>query len=158
MAFQKTTSALTIPFVFAEWVYAKDRRDIHPLKDGTLLDSLPALKEDYERLNAAGHLAKDLLRTQMPGKPAVEILALSLACLRKLPLFSTPAILTSAFRLKLLLSEGLLHSEDLSSPYLQVLGLSRSFQELASIPVLVQELAKIDLLFDERLDLSRKME
>ena len=149
MTSSKSLSSLSTPFVWAEWVYEKERRDIYSLKDGTLLDDLASLKEDYKRLIAAGSIAQDLLRTQLPGKLAKDVLALSLACLRKLPLFSEPLILIGAFRLKLLAAEGLLDPEE--NPLFQPLLLSRSFSQLASIPMDSKLLHQIDLFFEEQL-------
>jgi len=151
LAYRKITSALTTPFVWAEWVYTSSTRPMVPLKDGTLLDDLRALKENFARLSVAGQIASDLLRTQMPGKAASEPLALALACLRKLPIFQEPRVLRTAFRLKLLNAEGMLHDDDLTSPFLQTLGCSRSFQELATLPFEEREMAKADALFAERL-------
>lgn len=156
LAPRKISPALTTPFVWAEWVFAKDHREIQRLKDATLLDDLAALKQDYPRLAAAGQIARDLLRSQMPGKPAAELLALALACLRKLPLFIHPHLLAASFRLKLLSHEGLLHPVDLSSPLLQTLAFSRSFHELSNVAPEEADLRKIDLLIEERLDFPRK--
>jgi hypothetical protein len=120
------------------------------LQEGTLLDDLRELKTDFSRLTAAGNMANDLLRTQLPGKTAVEPLQLILACFKKLPLFPRPELLNAVFRLKLLLCEGLLHEEELTAPSLRTLGLSRSFQELASLPFNADDICKADALFTER--------
>lgn len=149
LAYQKITAALTTPFVWAEWVYTSSHRAMVPVKDGTLLDDLRALKENFARLSVAGQIANDLLRTQMPGKAASEPLELALACLRKLPLFEEPRVLGAAFRLKLLYAEGMLHDDDLTSPFLRILGCSRSFQELAALPFEEREMARVGALFEE---------
>jgi len=148
---KKNLTALTIPFAWAEWVYStKNKKEIHPLQDGTILDDLSILKQNYATLSIAGQMAKDLLRTQMPGKPATEALTLTLACFRKLHLFAEPAILLAAFRLKLLHSEGLIGIEE--APEFETLLLSRSFIQLASLPKEEKLLYKIDLLFEQRVD------
>ena len=147
---RKTSSILSSPFVLAEWVYKTSARSMYPLKDGTLLDDLRSLKENFSRLTSAGQMASDLLKTQLPGKNAAEPLDLTLACLRKLPLFTQPMVLNATFRLKLLLCEGMLHEEELVSPYLKTLGLSRSFQELASLPFNTEEIDKANVLFEQR--------
>jgi recombinational DNA repair protein (RecF pathway) len=147
---RKISSILSSPFVFAEWVYKTSSRSIYPLKDGTLLDDLRHVKENFSRLAAAGQMASDLLRTQLPGKNAEEPLGLALACLRKLPLFTQPMLLNAAFRLKLLLCEGMLHEGELSSSFLQILGLSRSFQELAALPFQAEEIHTVNAMFEER--------
>ena len=50
--------------------------------------------------------AQDLLRTQLPGKPAEAPFELAVACLRKIDIFAHPEVLIAAFRLKLLAVEG----------------------------------------------------
>lgn len=142
---------LTSPFVLAEWVIKTTSRSINPLKDGTLLDDFGALKENFGRLMAAGQMANDLLKTQLPGKPAAEAFALVTACFRKLPLFQEPRVLAAAFRLKLLNVEGMLNEEDLSSPFLQTLGLSRSFQEIAGLSFQSDEIDRVNLLFETQI-------
>jgi recombinational DNA repair protein (RecF pathway) len=144
-------AVLTSPFVLAEWVVRPTSHSIYPLNDGTLLDDFGALKENFGRLMAAGQMAKDLLETQLPGKPAAETFALAAACFRKLPLFQEPRLLAAAFRLKLLNVEGMLHEKDLSSPFLQTLGLSRSFQEIAELSFQDKEMDQVDVLFNARI-------
>ena len=142
--------SLTTPFAWAEWLYTKDKKEIHALKDGTMLDDLANLKEDYDRLSAAGQIAKDLLRTQQPGKPAHEAVTLALACLRKLHLFTAPQVLVATFRLKLLCCEGLLDPDEATD--FQELLLAKSFIYLASLPKNEAALSRIDQLFQQRVD------
>jgi recombinational DNA repair protein (RecF pathway) len=150
LAYQKIPPALATPFVWAEWVYTSSNRPMHSLKEGTLLDDLRALKENFARLSVAGQIASDLLKTQMPGKSASEPLTLALACLRKLSIFEEPRVLGAAFRLKLLYAEGMLHEDDLTSSFLRTLGLSRSFQELAMLPFEEEPMRTADMLFERR--------
>ena len=148
---KKSLSRITTPFVWAEWVYqVKDKKELHSLHDGTLLDELAGVKENYEGLMTAGQMANDLLKTQMPGKPAVEALTLTLACLRKLPLFTHPRVLLAAFRLKLLHCEGLLDESE--APEFETLLLCRSFSGLAALPKDDLFLDQVDRLFEERID------
>ncbi len=144
----KLSPVLATPFVFAEWVFQKTQKELYPLTDATLLDDLSHLKKDYPSLLAAGQLANDLLRTQVPGGDAQGPLTLALACLRKLPLFKEPAILLAAFRLKLLALEGLI--DDLPPP-LQELLAAKSFAHLASLSKDEQVCREVDLLFEEKL-------
>lgn len=105
-------TALTSPFCIAEWVYRKGQKEIHALQDGSLLDSLLELRQNYEALTAAGAIAQDLLKTQLPGKQAPALYELLTAYLKKLAQFPKPAHLAASFRLKLLLHEGLLSLND----------------------------------------------
>jgi len=147
---KKALTALTMPFAWAEWVYKGNKKEIQFLQDGTMLDDLSVLKENYAGLSMAGQMAQDLLRTQMPGKPATEAITLTLACFRKMHLFSEPRILLAAFRLKLLHCEGLIGIEE--APAFEMLLLSRSFAQLASLPKEEKLLQQIDLLFEERVN------
>lgn len=147
----KHLGLITTPFVWAEWVFqVKDKKDLHALIDGSLLDDLEGVKENYQGLITAGQMAKDLLRTQLPGKTAVEVLTLTLACFRKLYLFSHPRVLLAAFRLKLLHCEGLIDEGE--TPEFEALLLSKSFIQLAALPQDDQFLDQIDRLFEERID------
>ncbi len=101
-------SALTSPFCIGEWVYKKGQKEIHTLKDGSLLDSLLELRQNFDCLAAAGSMAQDLLLTQLPAKSAPQLYDLFCAYLKKIPFFLKPAILAASFRLKLLQQEGLL--------------------------------------------------
>jgi DNA repair protein RecO len=139
----------TTPFVFAEWVYQKKERELYPLNDASLFDDLSLLKKSYPHLLAAGQIAQDLLRTQLPGKPCPELFTLALACLRKLPLFPDPAPLLSMFRLKLLFLEGLI--SDVPAP-LEPLLHAKSFSALASRPLTPDTCAQVDRLFEESLE------
>lgn len=108
IAKKKSLAPLTIPFCKAEWVYKKGKEEIHLLQDGTVLDDLFELKQSYDVLEGAGQMARDLLRTQFPGKKGGDLYTLVLAYLKQLPQFALPKILNISFRLKILLHEGLL--------------------------------------------------
>lgn len=108
IAKKKSLASLTIPFCRAEWVYKKGKEEIHLLQDGTVLDDLFELKQNYAILTGAGWIARDLLRTQFPGKKGGELYVLVLAFFKQLPQFANPKILNISFRLKILLHEGLL--------------------------------------------------
>lgn len=108
MAKASLSSAFSAPFCIAEWVYRKGSREIHSLQEASLIDSLLDLKKDFATLSAAGSMAQDLLRSQLPGKKGNALYTLLCACLSKLPAFANPQILAASFRLKLLLHEGLL--------------------------------------------------
>ena len=143
-------SGLTIPFVLAEWVYHPGKKEISPLIDGTLIDPLASLKNDYKCLMAAGQIAQDLLRTQMPGKPAPSAFALAVACLQRLSEFADPMTLAAVFRLKLLFCEGLFDPEETRGS-LGELARERSFQALGARPCNEALIAEIGALFEERL-------
>jgi DNA repair protein RecO len=100
-------SALTTPFLIAEWVYTQGRSDLCLLKEGSLIDPLFALKDSYARLSTAGQIAQDLLRTQLPGKAAEGPFSIAVTCLRELAAGKEATSSVAAFRRQLLEWEGL---------------------------------------------------
>ena len=108
MAKKLSFAPFTSPFLVAEWVYKKGKEEIHLLKDASLLNPLSELRNDYATLSAAGEIAQDLLRSQLPAKKGGALYSLVLSYFGKLPLFARPETLAASFRLKLLLHEGLL--------------------------------------------------
>ncbi|MDE3046525.1 MAG: DNA repair protein RecO [Verrucomicrobiota bacterium] len=145
-------AALTTPFLLAEWVYAKSKKEILTVTDASLLDPLSDLKKDFAYLSAAGRIAQDLLRTQLPGKPAQAPFELALACLRKVSYFPNPSILPILFRLRLLSLEGLLPLNipvsPTEKPLLEQLLHCKSFAQLATLPRDELLFQKINNLFE----------
>jgi len=140
-----------VPFSIAEWVYRKSNTEMHPLQETSLLDPLLELRKDYTVLNAAGAMAQDLSKTQLPGKKAP--FALACAYLKRLPL--NPLILAASFRLKLLIFEGLL-SEEIDPTFsieeweqVKILSFGKQFSQIQALTK--APFRKIELLFEERL-------
>lgn len=152
LAFFARSSTLT-PFCIAEWVYRKTEKELHPLLDTTLLDPLIELRQDYAVITAAGALAQDLLRSQLPNKSSPELYQLACLYFKKLPL--APDIFIASFRLKLLLHEGLLSSdpEPAFTPaeweQVRALAFARQLSTLYHLTAIPAQ--KIALLFEERL-------
>ncbi len=140
------------PFCLAEWVYRKTNKDIQTLQDVTLLDPLLHLRESYAILSAAGAIAQNLLKTQLPNKRAPELFDLALFYLKNLG--ATPELMVASFKLKLLLHEGLLSPDPepsfTSSEWDQVhtLAFSRSLSTIRKVEQPPH--SKINLLFNER--------
>jgi len=104
---KRSWSALTTPFLLAEWVYVRGRTDLFLLKDGSLVEPFLALKDNYGRLAAAGQMAQDLLKTQMPEKRAEGPFAGAVESFRELAAGKNPAEVLMHFRKMLLDWEGL---------------------------------------------------
>ena len=104
----KTLLPFTTPFLIAEWVFTKGKKEIHSLKDATLLNDLSFLKKDYPTISTAGQIAQNLLKSQFPEKKGGGLYPLILAYLQKLPQFTSKETLLASFRLKLLMHDGLL--------------------------------------------------
>jgi recombinational DNA repair protein (RecF pathway) len=97
------------PFLVAEWIYRANQREIHPLKEVAVTEDWPGLKENYERIAAAGEMGRDILRTQAPGKESATLYQLAVAYYRQLSHSAAPRMLAASFRLKLFTLEGQLH-------------------------------------------------
>ena len=95
------------PFCKAEWVYRKSSGDLHSLKEGSLLDPLLHLRESYGKIQAAGSIACDLLRSQLANMSSEGLYELLLASFTHLA--HNPQAVAQSFRLKLLQFEGLVH-------------------------------------------------
>jgi DNA repair protein RecO len=137
------------PFCIAEWVLRKNQKDLYPVIDFSLIDPLLHLRSDFTTLLTAGILASDLLKTQLPGKKA----PFALACTYFKKLSLSPNTLLASFRLKLLLYEGLLSSEETTfSPSewqtASTLAFSRQFSEIIQVQNI--PFSKIQSLFQER--------
>jgi DNA repair protein RecO len=105
---KKPSLAVFSPFCIAEWIYQKKQSEIFTLLEGSLIDGLLSLRQSYATLTAAGSMAQDLLRTQLPAKSAPGLYHLLSSYFKKTFSFECPAILAASFRMKLLLHEGLL--------------------------------------------------
>ncbi len=108
---QKKTSLLSLstPFCLADFIYLKGRSDIYFLKDAAVLNEHLFLRKNLEFITSAYSMAKAILSSQLPHKPAPELFALFLKYLEKVATFPSGEILTCSFLLKVLLHEGLIH-------------------------------------------------
>ncbi len=104
---KRSWSALTTPFLLAEWVYVRGKSDLSVLKDGSLVEPFLELKTSYGRLSTAGQMAQDLLRTQMPEKRAEGPFSLAVESFQELGAGKNPADVLVHFRKALLDWEGL---------------------------------------------------
>ena len=140
------------PFCIAEWVYQKSQKEIHSLKDSSLIDPLLHIRQNYNLITSAGGMAQDLLRTQLPNKGAPELFDLTTLYLKHLP--ENPSVLAASFRLKVLYHEGLLSPEPeplfTSEEWEQVaiLAFSRHLSTILSLDS--APFGKIARLFDEK--------
>ena len=144
----------TDPFCLAEWVYRKNQRELYPLVDATLFDSFHNLRQSLSTLTAAGSIAQDLLKTQMPHKASAELFQLASLYFKNLEM--NPPILAASFRLKLLYHEGLLGEEEKiftaeEWEQVSVLAFGRKLSIIAGVTAIPPE--KIGALFLDRFSL-----
>lgn len=101
-------SGTTTPLSIVEIVYTKGRGDLHLCAEISVTDHNLALRNNLSVLEAACDMLQSISATQQPDKPAPELYRLFCMYLEKLPQISSPQILSSSFRLKLMRYEGVL--------------------------------------------------
>ncbi len=133
------------PFCIGEWVYKKGRKDLHFLRDMTLLNPLMELRQEEASLFTAGRIAQALLR--WAGPPDPKLYQLCKAYFLQIHRFTDPEALLASFRLKLLQHEGLLALNRTCSQCLEptrALAFGECFCQShmppASIPLALEEL------------------
>jgi DNA repair protein RecO (recombination protein O) len=102
-------AALTTPLTLAEFHYTQGRKDLHRLYEGSVLNQNIHLRERYETLMAAERLVAALLHSQWIGKPAPKLYHLFSLFIGHLSAVKDPYLLVTAFLLKILAHEGVLH-------------------------------------------------
>ncbi len=107
---RKKTNLLTLtsPFTRAQYNYRIGRSDLYQYLDGTPLATHHNIRNNLDHIETAAELVKALLLTQMPGKAAPALYALTISYLHELHQFKNPTTLSSSFFLKLLKHDGLL--------------------------------------------------
>ncbi len=93
----------------AEFVYLKKTSELYKLIDLKILHHQFELRKNYNHIDAAAHIAKLLLESQLPGKKANLLYDLLQAYFRKIPSANDPNILVASFALKVLNHDGLIH-------------------------------------------------
>ncbi len=112
MAKKKSLHPFTNPFLIAEWVYTKGKKEIHTLTDASLCHDFSNLRKNYSLISAAGRIAQDLLKSQYLEKRGKGPYVLAISFFHKLPESLCYSAMIASFRLKLLLHEGLLAIQD----------------------------------------------
>jgi DNA repair protein RecO (recombination protein O) len=102
--------AVTSPFCQAQFFFVRGKSELLRYRDSTILSDNHHLRSHFSHLEAAGLMAKALLDSQLPHKPAPALYALFISYLKNLPNFSNPLPLTTSFFLKMLHHEGLFTS------------------------------------------------
>ncbi len=98
--------ALSSLFCEGEFIFRRTRGDIGVFLDGSIIEESLFLREDYTYLQTAGSLAKAVLHSQMPQKPAPLLFELLKAYIKQIKNID-PHLLLASYYLKLLQHEGL---------------------------------------------------
>ncbi|NGX38063.1 MAG: DNA repair protein RecO [Chlamydiae bacterium] len=149
---------LTSPFTQAEYHFSIRRSDLYTFRDGTLLNTHHTLRQSLSTIEGASVLAKALLTSQLPGKPAPALYRLTLTYLKHLPAFTDPTSLTTSFHLKLLKHDGHLTPDNPESPFtpqewalVTTLTETRSIDTLMEMSVPLDLSQKVQLMFKEKI-------
>ncbi len=147
----------TMPFCEAEFVFSKGRSDLLLFQEGSIINLNLPLRDNLSNLETALSLYDTLIPLQLPGKPAPHLYALLSTFLRQIPFFSCPKILTSCFKLKILLHEGLYHPEEkedsistIEKKIIEQIALVPNFATLKELKLPSDVFHKIEKLFLER--------
>ena len=114
------------PLTRAEFIFIKGRGEIDNCREISPLNQHLDLRTKWEDLAAAGDMAKAILETQMPHKPAMTLYELFHCYLSKIPSCINPKALSASFRLKILRHDGLLHL----TPHCSICGITIGDQHL----------------------------
>ncbi|MDN3505876.1 MAG: DNA repair protein RecO [Simkaniaceae bacterium] len=152
---------LTSPFTKGEYHFQIGKSDLYTYRDGTPLSTHNNLRQNLSHLQAATTLLKALLTSQLPGKPAPDLYALTNLYLKHIPSFSNPENLTASFHLKILLHDGHLSPTHRQAPFTQTewetllpLLSSRTLQPLRDLPPAPLLNQKIETFFQQTLCLK----
>ena len=113
---------LATPFCQAEYLCRKGNSNLYTFQDGSILDLHLPLRSNLKLLQIAGQFTQDILKTQLPGKPAPQLYALFSSYLKRISVFTDLTTALTSFRLKLMAHEGYL-SWDEESPLMTQLTL-----------------------------------
>lgn len=106
---KRRLQALCSPLSQGEFIYLPGKGEIGRFRDGTLKNSFPKLREDYDTLKSAGNLLRTILKSQLSEKPAPLLYQSLERFLQYLPEVRHPPTFELIFYLKVLIHEGLLH-------------------------------------------------
>jgi DNA repair protein RecO len=128
-----------IPFCRAEWVVRRSRGDLYYLQESSLIDPHHHLRSSFPVISAAGAIATDLIRSQLPSTSATNLYLLLLACWTHLA--KNPEAIAFSFRLKLLQLEGVfciqllndLPFEEAERKIVRTLAFAKRFSELEDL-------------------------
>lgn len=170
----KRYNPLASPLTVAEFIYSPGKKDLHKLRDGSIIDQNLALRKTFESLISAENLSLAVLASQMPDKPVPHLYRLYRLFLGAIPFSPTPEALVTVFYIKLMKHEGVLQLQQSASlryggecfsneeapkdavetseeeeNLLKKLAESRSLEEITSLILPLEFSKKIHLLFSQ---------
>lgn len=147
----------TSPLTRVEIVYSMGKGTLYPLQQATLLESYPALRQDYRTLQAGCGLLEAVRLSQFVGKSAAPLYLLLTLYLNRLQELPHPEVALMSFYLKILKYEGLLSSSpslslsEEESLVFELLANCRQFHDLRLIPEDQEFFKKIKKFFLENI-------
>ncbi len=107
---KRPTSLIALSSMLAqgEFVLIRKGKDLWEIVEGMIHDGHFGLRCNLIYMECAGHLARMILSSQLPGRPAPLLYDLLLSYLSHLTKYQDPRSLVVSFQLKLLRHEGIL--------------------------------------------------
>ena len=94
-------------FCEVELVLSKKQGDLFTFHEGSIINLHLPLRDQLSQLYTASSMAKAILESQLPEKPAPLLYALFSICLHQVPIFFCQNTLLACFYLKILKHEGI---------------------------------------------------
>jgi len=144
------------PFCEVDLVISRKHKDLFTLHEGFVKDLHLPLREELRSLATASSMARALLHSQLPEKPAPLLYSLFASCLKQIPSFSCHNTLLSCFYLKLLKHEGifsphLLEIDDIEKKHFSNIIQLQNFSSLKKLTTTEKEFHNLERLFLERI-------
>jgi DNA repair protein RecO (recombination protein O) len=108
-------SSTVAPITRVEIVYKPGREDLHSCREISPLNYHLFLRDDINKLSAACELVKAVRTSQGVEKPSPPLYSLLRAFIERVEISSSLGALSTAFRLKILKHDGLLHFDSACS-------------------------------------------
>lgn len=106
---RRNLSSAISPLNRVEIVFRPGKQELHSCKEISVLNHHLFLRENSQHLRAACELAQAIRTSQVPEKPSSDLYLLMQKIIERIPHSSSVSTLVTAFRLKIIHHDGLLH-------------------------------------------------
>jgi len=140
----------------------KGKSDLYQIQDASLINPFLSIRNDLDKLSAAGKILKTLKKSQIPENPAPLLFLLTIAYLKRLESSPNPFAISLSFQGKILRYEGFFPQKEEDSPVpfekeewntLSTLAFSKSFEEIESIQSISSFEMKLNTLFSHSFEM-----
>lgn len=143
------------PLCLCEFYYKNTPSELKQTREIYLLEPHLKIREDFDKIEAAGAIIRSLLQTQLPEKPSKTLYHLTKVYLSHLQITKKPKELKVSFLLKLMRYEGLFESCQMSFDQeeqilVNALCYTKDFSLIEEIELDTSLTKKIEAFFEER--------